>query len=272
MLCLVSEVAAMLILQGQLFIMRPDERLRNRMVPGLYVGNNISYRISSNGYRDTSFPFKQEKITVVFAGDSFTYGSGVSIVERMDAVLHDLSGWNVLNFGVGGWGVSQSFLNLDSMIADGLKFDVLVYTFCINDPQDDLRFLNYRYTKWHEIKYQVGRISSLYSLLVKCKMIMKRKLSAQQAVDTGAIESSMDWLLKYSKKIPFDYHFVVQLTSPRDSAFAEALELLGQSYLDLSGFEGDMQISRQNRHWNAGMHAYSAKLLYNRINRVRREE
>lgn len=93
---------------------------------------------------DLAAPFNGK--TLVLAGDSFVFGHGVNVSDRLDTVLASLLGpqqkqCRIINAGVPGWGTIQAtrFVrdHLDLMRPDGV-----VLVFCGNDPDDDTQFLN----------------------------------------------------------------------------------------------------------------------------------
>ena len=115
------------------------------------TGFVMTVRTNSFGHRrdseisDTTLNDKKIK-KILLIGDSFTFGYGVNIEDHFGTILErrlnrDSSGYIVLNSGVGGWGAMQAFKYAE-MNFKKFKPDVIVYTFCGNDPEDDVTFMN----------------------------------------------------------------------------------------------------------------------------------
>ena len=115
--------------------------LRYELIPGSPDGEN---RINSDGMRDHEHPVAKPPgvFRIACLGDSITYGFGVptrsSYPARLEDRLNSKAGpgvrFEVLNFGVTGYNITQSIENLR---ARGLKYrpDLVIYQYCLNDPQ-----------------------------------------------------------------------------------------------------------------------------------------
>lgn len=117
---------------------------------GTYTRGEFSYPIANNslGMRDREIGAKTagaRRIAVL--GDSFTWGVGAADGERFTEVLHEIEpSFEVLNFGVSGYGTVQESLQLDRVLA--LRPDALVVAFCLgNDPVDNVSPFRYNYHK-----------------------------------------------------------------------------------------------------------------------------
>jgi hypothetical protein len=90
--------------------------------------NDIGSRVGEPGLR-----FDPARPTVVFVGDSYTFGHGVTYEESFVGQFERYSGlpYQVVNLGVQGYGTDQSLLSLRRHIED---FDtkVVVYTFLLD--------------------------------------------------------------------------------------------------------------------------------------------
>ncbi len=78
-----------------------------------------TYTIDATGHRVTPPPREHPKATVVFVGDSFTFGVGVNDSEPYSSVLaaqywRDVS---VVNAGVDGWGLTQMYQTVVDTLA-----------------------------------------------------------------------------------------------------------------------------------------------------------
>jgi hypothetical protein len=99
-----------------------DERLGWSLKPLSYsvsnrTGYEIEYRINSKGLRDeeTAYEKPEGRFRIVLLGDSRTFGFGVSIEKHFSTLLEGyFKDVEVINMGVGGFGVDQEFLSLRS--------------------------------------------------------------------------------------------------------------------------------------------------------------
>jgi hypothetical protein len=71
---------------------------------GTRVVYDVHYSIDKNGLRIAPDSLKQNGPTVMFFGDSFTFGEGVNDEDTLPNAFSIVSGMRVLNFGVGGYG------------------------------------------------------------------------------------------------------------------------------------------------------------------------
>ena len=105
-----------------------DERLGWSPKPLSYgisyrTGYKIAYRINSKGLRDDETSYEKPKgiFRIVLVGDSNTYGYGVPIEKHFSTLLEGYyKDVEVINMGVGGWGVDQELLNLR---AEGFRYE-----------------------------------------------------------------------------------------------------------------------------------------------------
>lgn len=124
-------------------VMKPHFHQRFHFPHGDFV---MDVRTNALGFRDEEpAPETPGRPTVVFAGDSFTFGHGVAVEDRFDSVARRaLEASSVearfLNTGVSAWGTLQQTRYLTDHL-DALKPDIVVLTFCENDPHDDDYFL-----------------------------------------------------------------------------------------------------------------------------------
>jgi hypothetical protein len=126
---ILTEVAFRLFLSNK--ILRPvippeigrfDERLGWSLKPLSYgvsnrTGYDIEYRINSKGLRDDETPYEKPEgiFRIVLLGDSLTFGYGVPIDKHFSRLLEGyLTNGEVINMGVGGYGVDQELLFLRS--------------------------------------------------------------------------------------------------------------------------------------------------------------
>lgn len=133
--------------------LKPDARYGHLIKPQFHLqvsfpGTDFVMDVQTNalGFRDDEVPPAQPGTkTIVFAGDSFTFGHGVAAEDRFDHVAEALltaAGRPIrgINTGVSAWGTIQECRFLQDHL-DSLQPDAVVLTFCENDPQDDDYFL-----------------------------------------------------------------------------------------------------------------------------------
>ena len=101
---------------------------------GTRVVYDVEYSMP-NGWRATPDSLKKNGPTVMFFGDSFTFGDGVSDEETLPNAFSILSGMRVVNFGLSGWGPHHMLRLLELDIPKKIELSspsLMVYT-AIND-------------------------------------------------------------------------------------------------------------------------------------------
>ncbi|MBI1870494.1 MAG: SGNH/GDSL hydrolase family protein [Chlamydiae bacterium] len=130
-------------------VMQYDENLGWRMKPNISTQmdlvdvENIPVRSNSLGFRDKEFVLEKPsgKLRIVFLGDSFAWGF-VREEERLTNLLAVQQGqWDILNFGIPGYGTDQSLLVWETL-ASKYKPDVVVLTIYKNDYVDNASVVN----------------------------------------------------------------------------------------------------------------------------------
>jgi lysophospholipase L1-like esterase len=264
-----------------------------------FVGSGFVMKIETNaqGFRDSDWrPAEAGEKTIVFAGDSFTFGQGVNIDDRFDtqlAQLLDASGHScrLINTGVNGWGTLQQkrFL-LDHFVR--LQPDILVLTFCGNDPFNDAYFGNRSATPrtmtgktWLTRNSHLARyVLRQYFTWGNNRHMQARALEPGITVDkqSGSIITPEDWenSLTNIRALREAFHsynpegsFFVQATAPTNPDFRTRLAPLsdepGTMYVDLhdraKGFTPEQQRLPYDRHWSPVMHRISAEGLFEAI-------
>ncbi|MBI1883166.1 MAG: SGNH/GDSL hydrolase family protein [Chlamydiae bacterium] len=131
-------------------IMTYDENLGWRMKRNLNTTidlvdkENIPIRSNSEGFWDKDFVLEKPsgELRVVFLGDSFTWGYGVQEEERFSSILaRKHPEWDILNFGMPGYGTDQAYL-VWKMIAARYRPDIVVLTIYKNDFFDNVSVVN----------------------------------------------------------------------------------------------------------------------------------
>ncbi|MBU1862081.1 MAG: SGNH/GDSL hydrolase family protein [Candidatus Omnitrophica bacterium] len=115
-----------------------------------YPGSDHQITIQTNrwGLRGTDYDasrLSNPAVTkVLLLGDSYTFGYGVNREDTFAYKLETLlnasgNAFLVINAGVGGWGTLQEITYAKDHFRV-FKPDIIVFTFCRNDPKDDLKF------------------------------------------------------------------------------------------------------------------------------------
>jgi hypothetical protein len=103
--------------------------------PTLSNNNNFYHTIVSidqNGFRPCKPINNIKNFTILAIGDSFTYGYEVSDYESWPSYLQETSGCKVVNAGVFGYGVDQSYLRAQ-MLLTKLRPRIAIFSFILDD-------------------------------------------------------------------------------------------------------------------------------------------
>jgi GDSL-like lipase/acylhydrolase family protein len=87
--------------------------------------------------------------TILFLGDSFTYGYDAEMNERFSDLLQkELPQYGIVNAGVSGYGTDQQFLLMKRLWND-IRPKLVVLTFCVDNDRDD-NSSSFRYRKYYK--------------------------------------------------------------------------------------------------------------------------
>jgi len=250
--------------------------------------------------RDWNYGAPYSGKTVVLAGDSFVFGHGVGLSERMDTFLSALldpggQEWRVLNTGVPGWGTIQSTRFVRDHF-ELLRPDVVVLVFCGNDPENDTDFLNNTgtYAGNRNVSDFPGKEflrnhSHLYRFLLYRVRVMKHNMAlrARQrrgeklVVDTQTAEpiSPEDWTRTLKTVREFhrnllafnpDAKLFVMASNPRQINIRRELASLDNGgslrFIDLglntAGLAEQQMRLEFDQHWSPLMHQKAAEAVY----------
>jgi hypothetical protein len=258
----------------------------------------MDLRTNSLGFRDDEpAPYAPGVKTILFLGDSYTVGFAIDIEERFDKKLARLcqdSGraFRFINAGVDGWGTLQESRYAQDHF-DALRPDIIVLTFCENDPYDNAAFLASK----GPVRVETGRLKlflrshfQLYRFLNGLKWM---SVHGQQVDELGLDHSPRDSmdpsqhidisedLWEQSLQHIRDLHMaflrfnpngvlLVQASSPTSPDVRSHLSTLANGkdllYVDLS--ESASAIPAKERrlphdpHWSSKMQDVSARALY----------
>lgn len=102
---------------------------------------SFTYTVNDLQYRGRTIPIsnRYENKNIVVLGDSTSFGIGVNDGDEYPAVLARAlgPGYDVVNLGVGGWGLTQQIRRYYEF---GVVYqpDIVILQFCENDPTDNL--------------------------------------------------------------------------------------------------------------------------------------
>ncbi len=269
-------------------------------------GNSVM-RVQTNslGHRDREYNLTASDCKrILLLGDSFTFGYGANVKDlfdtRLEELLNGLHGcYQVINAGVVGWGTLQQVEYAQDHF-DIFNPDLVVITFCSNDPYNDTQ---YRFRIKDKEKggafYFPGKVflrenSHLYRLIYKLfhrmvydvalrwklggKYEQYRKemgdLLAGRALTPDDLVRSLGFMRDFRDRFrEFNPHGVVllQATEPWNQMIKQYLSSSSNGedllYVDLS--EDASRLTEKtlgyDAHWNAQMHAVSAKNLFETI-------
>ncbi len=273
-----------------------------------FVGSDfvMDVRTNSLGHRDPEpkFSYPDGTPTVMFLGDSFTFGYGVNIEDRFDMQLARLceeAGRPVrtVNTGVPGWGTTQELMYARSVLGV-FDPDVIVLTFCSNDPHDDALFARGEmifkerglfsfpgkiFLRNHS---QLYRFALLQTKLLRHRWYLRKKQEANPDATVDGQSASLvaqeEWegTLAQIRQFYTEYRahnpkglLLIQSTDPTQEVQRTQLQSLDNGdclrYVDL-----DMEASRltpeqrmlpYDGHWSVAMHTISAQQLFKQLAR-----
>jgi hypothetical protein len=248
--------------------------------------------------------------TAVLLGDSFTFGHGVPVEsrfgDRLTARCAEASmPVRVLNAGVSGWGMLQSFRWMQDHL-DALKPDIVVFTFCENDPYDDAYFLS-RGVSFDQVRFPGKLFLRAHSHLFRFAQYQYLLFRVRQREGAGVVKveegppkaagpNKMDaresivipddlWARTESCLREFAAAFkthnpngilLVQTTTPCNPNIRQHLSSLADGatvrYVDLcpafSSLSPDQRYLPYDGHWSTIAHERSAEALFAELSRI----
>jgi hypothetical protein len=269
-----------------------------------YVGSDfvMDVRTDSLGLRDREYDpaefARSGGERVLLLGDSFAFGQGVNMPDhygtKLEAILRGAGlDATVIKGGAPGWGTLQETLYAKDHF--GLfKPDIVVLTFCGNDPGDDeaflcklsdsqkgvLRFPGKTFVRNHSHLYRF--LFYRFKNILHGAMIRKKEAQSRGAVAIDAqsaeIITGAQWARSLEEIREFRDAFLsfnprgivlVQATAPWQEDIRARLSGLSNGrdlfYIDL--FEATASLAAKDRrlpydgHWSALMHTASARAL-----------
>jgi lysophospholipase L1-like esterase len=119
------------------------------MVSKERVPNKDVVLINPAFLKDAHYKLSPGRNTIVTLGDSYTEGYPVARRDNYPSVLHRLlaqQGWvvNLVNMGIGDSAPDQHLRLFKQFVLPRIKLDIVVWSFYLNDIDDNLRFPTYR--------------------------------------------------------------------------------------------------------------------------------
>jgi hypothetical protein len=194
------------------------------------TGYKIEYRINSKGLRDDEIAYEKPEGTfrIVLLGDSGTFGFGVPIEKHFSTLLEGyFKNVEVINMGVGGFGVDQELLRLRS---EGFRYR----------PDMVLAYVAHYGAHRHMHTKRFGKKKPRFMLING-----KIALTNSPMVDRqSALENVHGWFARNSKAYEILYNRIVGLIGQnqlsqrqqdkqnlKDEAFKKELHALGAAII-----------------------------------------
>jgi len=242
----------------------------------VYVGSRLIHvKHNQDGFRDVAYGPKT-KPRILFLGDSFVWGYDAEKGERFTEKLGEkLPAFEILNFGVSGYGNDQEFLLLQKEFAR-FQPDWVFLIFTPNDRRDNSSNVAYGLGKPYFIQEQekltlegapvpqtaVYRLKKNWPLLkesvvMNLTLLFFEKIRQKKIPDpTEPIVSDMDSYLKERK-----IHLVVGFVD-RDERLITHCQQEGIPTVDLSSVDAKFRFPSYGRHWTPEGHKRVSDLIY----------
>jgi len=250
----------------------------------------MTVQTNSLGFRELQLlgNGKTAGFKVLFLGDSFVFGYGLEVNNRLDSFLHDLAKernipLTTVNWGVPGWGTSHQVLYAEDHLQEESP-DVLVLLFCKNDPANDrgleLPTLTNIDSPLYFVKYCLRRYSHLYRWLLEF-CARSRQLVNREGIDTEHAYniSSEEWnhttsyilqLSKIFEDINPEGCILLLAAAPEDIQVKKNLVQIAEKisqlfYIDLIPYVEDIpykeRVMAWDGHWSPAVHNAAAKAV-----------
>ena len=289
---------------GPMRWLQPDPRYGHVMRPNAnerysFEGTDFVMEVNTNslGLRDTELrAARDNEQTVLFLGDSVTFGHALNVDQRFDTLL-DIQlaeagrSYRLINAGVNAWGTLQATRYAADHF-DTFDPDVIVLTFTGNDPSDDayflekgqsfdvVRFPGKRFLRDHSHLY---RLATHYAFVIYHSLTTKRqsRAEADTPIDkqSGHVISEEQWTATHTILRNFRDAFLahspegailLQPSAPKEEHIRAHLQTicneLGFVFIDMSAHVRDIPAADlrlpYDGHWSPLMHKISAEKLF----------
>ncbi len=302
----IAEIALRLMLPQQepMRWMLPNARYGHVMKPNFHQayafggsGYVMDVKTNASGFRDSAIAPKQpDEKTVLFLGDSFAFGHAIDVVDRFDTVLKTLCdeeglSSRFINTAVGGWGTLQQTRHARDHFSE-LEPDIVVLTFCGNDPSDDAYFQQ-KGQSFDAVMFP-GKLflrnhSHLYRLLNHRAFLLlhryyiwrtrKETVGVEMDTQSANVISDAQWNATAEILARFHDDFIaynpngklfIQATAPTHNEIKSRLSSIAEDldarYVDLSAETEKLRLKVRylsfDGHWSPAMHRVAAQGLF----------
>lgn len=281
----------------------PDKRYGHVMLAGAneryaLTGTNfvMEVKINAFGLRDEELrPRREGEKTVVFMGDSVTFGHGLNVDQRFDTLLDaKLAGaglpYRLINTGVNAWGTLQETRYVRDHF-NALEPDIIVLTFTGNDPSDDAYFrekgqsfdvVRFPGKQWLREHSHLYRLATHYAFVLYHSYSVKRQSRAEPTAgidqQSGSLITQAQW--RSTREILHEFRddfltynppgvILIQPSAPQEEHIATRLRTLadelGFIFIDMAERVREVPAEElrlpYDNHWSPLMHAISAQHL-----------
>lgn len=267
-------------------------------------GFTMDVRTNSAGLRDLEqdYAIPAPGKTILLIGDSFVFGYGVNVEDRIDAYLRakfasDGTPVRVIDAGVPGWGTLQEVKYAESKLSFFAP-DVIVLVYCGNDQQDDRGVLNgttvfredglfsFPGKRWLRVHSHLYRLAfyatSAWRQAAGARMMARNQPAARVDAQSAAVLTDQDWtrtgeLIRgladaFRRQNPNGVLYLTA-TAPEDPNLSQHLARIADGvtirYVDLAERVNAIPPAERrlpfDPHWSARMHALMGEGIYGAI-------
>ncbi len=270
-----------------------------------FAGTDFVMEVKTNslGLRDKELkPRLKNEPTVVFMGDSVTFGHGLNVDQRFDTLLGSMIAqaglsFRLINTGVNAWGTLQE----TRWVSDHFKIlepDIIVLTFTGNDPSDDAYFLKkgqsfdvvrFPGKRWLRDHSHLYRLVTHYAFVVYHSFAVSRQSRTEPDApidrQSGSVITEAEW--NSTKEILRSFRdefraynpnsvILIQPAAPKENHIAAHLRAfadeLGFVFIDMAPRVRDVPAEDlrlpYDGHWSPRMHAISAEAIFDALKRL----
>lgn len=260
----------------------------------------MDVRTNSAGLRDEEIPPKAPgQETIVFVGDSVTFGHGLNVEDRFDTLLDNMledagSKYRLINTGTNAWGSLQETRFIRDRFQD-FQPDILVITFTGNDPSDDAYFRE-KGQSFDEVMFpgkrflrnnsHLYRLATHYAFLLLHTYLVSKQVSDENDAHldpySGSVITDDQWQSTHEIFQDFAEAFrtynpngrvLLQSAAPQNTEINARLQELagdlGWTFVDMYDAVKDLPPDAlrlpYDGHWSKRLHHISAQHLFDAL-------
>ena len=281
---------------------QPHQKYHHTLKPDFYQRFHyrkhdavMTVQTDAAGFRACNSDSTTDKgMKVLFLGDSFVFGYGLEVHDRLDCFLRRLAEKrnlpvDTVNWGVPGWGTRHQV----RYAADHLQEespDVLVLVFCKNDPANDrgleLPTLPDMESPLYPVKTWLRSYSHSYRWLLEIRARSWQRGSQGDAPAQPHMISPEEWdntgayilrLAAILESVNPQACLLLMASAPEDKQVRSTLEQLSEKsghlfYIDLLPYISDIpkrdRVMPWDGHWSAAVHKAAARAVLEWIEEV----